>query len=124
MLTETNYGLGRRSDRVGQLGPDLEGAGLMALGLEHAGAAFEHAVEFVDEHGRGLVALVGRNGGVQIRAVDLDMTFGGKTVGDGLFGVALQLHADSHNAILMTKQSLGFFLDEQFEGFGQFEVNT
>ncbi len=100
------------------------GVDLVAAGFSQVVTFAEHAVEFVDEEGDGLVALVGLNGGVHVGAVDFDVAFGFEPVGDGFVAVAFQLHADSHDAILVTKQSLGFLSHERFKGRSEVEMNA
>ena len=88
---------------------------LVAASFSEVVPLTEHAVEFVDEKRDGFVALVGLNGGVHVGAMDLDVAFGREPVGDGGIAVAFQLHADTDDTILVTKQSLGFLAHERFK---------
>ena len=87
-------------------------------------AALEHAVELVDQHGDGLVALVGLHGGIHVGAVDLDMALGGELHTVRGITITLELNAEPHDALLVTKQSLGFLPDERLERRGQIKVNA
>lgn len=100
------------------------GVDLVAASFPEVVAFAEHAVEFVDEKRDGFVALVGLNGGVHVGAVDLDVAFGREPVGDGGVAVAFQLHADTDDPILVTKQSLGFLAHERFKGRSELEMNA
>ena len=62
--------------------------------------------------------------GVHIGAVNLDVALGFETRADGLRRVALQLDAESHDAILVAKQTLGFLTHEGFERRSQLEMNA
>jgi hypothetical protein len=112
------------SDRFRHGGFEIGDANALAFGLHHVGATFEHAVEFIDHHGDGFMAFVGRDGGVHVGTVNLDVAFGGETLGDGLFRVAFKFNAHAYNSLLMTEQSFRFFLNEGFERRGQFEVDA
>lgn len=100
------------------------GVELVTAGLLEVVALAEHAVEFVDEQRDGLVALVGLNGGVHVGAVDFDVAFGLEPMGDRLIAVAFQFHADPHDAVVVTKQSLGFLAHERFKGRCELEMNA
>jgi len=100
------------------------GVDLMTASFAQVMAFAEHAVEFVDEERDGFVALVGLNSGVHVGAVDFDVAFGLEPVGDGFVAVAFQLHADPHDAVLVTKQSLGFLSHERFKGRSELEMNA
>lgn len=100
------------------------GVDLMTASFTQVMAFAEHAVEFVDEKRDGFVALIGLNDGVHVGAVDFDVAFGFEPVGDGFGAVAFQLHADADDAILVTKQSLGFLSHERFKGRSEIEMNA
>jgi hypothetical protein len=107
-----------------EFGVEFGDVRVVAFGFFEIRAAVEHAVEFVDEQGHGLVAFVGGDGGVEIRAVDTDVAFGRKPIGDGLLGVAFKLDADADDALFVSEQAFCFILNEGFEGRGEFEVNA
>ena len=96
----------------------------MAAGFGELGTAGEHAVEFVHEEGNGFVALVGGDGGVHVRTVDGDVTFGGETVGDVLFGVAFEFHPHAHDAFFMSEEAVRLFLHETLKRGSEFEVDA
>lgn len=100
------------------------GGGAVSTRLIQLGAAMEHAIEFVDEERHGLVALVGRHHGVERGPGDGDMTFRGKTFCNRLFRIALEFYAYARYPLLMSEQSLGFFLDKGFQGRGEVEVDA
>lgn len=113
------------SDRVGQFDfVERSGLRLVALYFEQAGATAKHTVEFVDEEGDGLVAFIGFDGGVHIGTVDGDVAFGFEACADGFFRVALELNADAHDALLVAKQSPGFFLNEGLERWSQLKMDA
>ncbi len=87
-------------------------------------AALEHAIKFVDQHGDGLVALVRLHGGIHIGAVDLDVALGGELHTVRWITITLELNAESDDALLVTKQSLGFLPDERLKRRSQIEVNA
>lgn len=76
------------------------------------GALAQHAVEFVDEEGDGLVALVSGDGGVHVGAVDGQVAFGGEAMGDVLFGVAFQFDAQTDDAFLVAEEPVNLFVHE------------
>lgn len=84
----------------------------MAAGFLKLGSASEHTIQFIYQHGDGLVAFVGANGGVHIRPVDRDMAFGGETVGDILLRITLKLNSQSNDALFVTEESDGFLLNK------------
>lgn len=86
--------------------------------------AAKHSVEFIDEEGHRFVTFVGFDDGVHIGALNHDMTFGFEAGGDGFLWIAFQLDAESHDALLVTKQALGFFANERFQRWSQFEMNA
>lgn len=96
----------------------------MAAGLEELGAFGEHAVELVHQEGDGFVALVGGDGGVHVGAVDGDVAFGGKAVGDVLLVVAFEFDAQADDAFLMAEEAIGFVVHELLQGGGEFEVDA
>ncbi len=100
------------------------GVDLVAAGFLEVVPLAEHAIEFVDQERDGFVALVGLNGGVHVGAVDFDVAFGLEPVGDGFGAVAFQLHANPHDAVVVTKQSLGFLAHERFQGRCKLEMNA
>lgn len=100
------------------------GVDLVAADLVEVMPLAEHAVEFVDEERDGLVAFVGLDHGVHVGPLDFDVTLGLEPVGDRLVAVALQFHADAHDAVLVTKQSFRFLSNKRFKGRGEFEVNS
>jgi hypothetical protein len=107
-LDPKNSGL----NRFGQLDVEFDGARLFAFNFVEVGAAFQHSIEFVDQQTDGFVAFVGGDRGIHIRTVDTDVSFGDEPIPHILFGVARELHANAHDALLVSKQSLGFFLNE------------
>ena len=110
-----------RFEERGVLDGDVD---IVAARLLEVVALAEHAVEFVDEQGDGLVALVGLDDGVHVRPVDFDVALGLEPMRDGFVAVALQLHANPHDAVLVTKQSLGFLSNERLKGGCEFEMNA
>jgi hypothetical protein len=100
------------------------GVEVMAFGALQLMAAVQHAVEFVDEHRDGLVTFVGFDAGVHVGAVDGDVPFGLEARANVFFGVAFQLNADAHDALLVAKQSFGFLSHKRFERGGQLEMNA
>jgi uncharacterized protein len=103
---------------------ELAAAGLVAAGLRELGAADEHAVELIDQEGDGLVALVGGDGGVHVGPVDGDVAFGGEAVGDILLRVALELHPEADDALLVPEEAFRLVLDELLQGRGELEVDA
>jgi hypothetical protein len=87
-------------------------------------ASLEHTVEFVDQHGNGFVTFVRLHDGVHVGPVDLNVAFGLELHAHGGIAVTLQLNADTHDALLVAKQSLGFLVDERLERRRQFEVDA
>ena len=108
----------------GQRVGEVDGMRVVAFDSLQLMTAREHAIEFVDEHGDGFVALVGFDGGVHVRAVDDHVALGLEPSGGRLIAVALQFHADAHDALLVSKQSLGFLADKRLEGRSQFEMDA
>ena len=98
--------------------------GVMAFDALELVAALQHAVEFVDQHGNGFVAFLRLDDRVHVGPLNFDMAFGLELGADRLVAVAFQFHAKSHDALLMTKQSLGFFADESLERRGQLKVDA
>jgi hypothetical protein len=84
----------------------------------------EHAIEFVDEQRNRLVTFVRLDDGVHIGTVDGNMTLGLESGGDGFLTVELQFYADPHDAVLVTKQSIGFLLHKHLKGWGEVEVDA
>jgi hypothetical protein len=124
-------GWGPRRPRLPLLGPDglgkrnaqLDCVRVMPLVLPDPGAPLQHTVKLVDQERHRLVALVGHDLGVQARAENRDVSLGLETGGDTLLGIALQLHPESEDVLLVPEQSFHFFAYERLEGGGQFEMN-
>ena len=96
----------------------------MAAGLLERGTPAEHAVELIHEERDGFVALILRDGGVHVGAVDGDVSLGGEAVGDILFRIALELDAEADDALFMTEEADRFFLHELLEGRCEVEVDA
>ena len=64
------------------------------------------------------------DGGIHIGPVDLDVALRLELGADRYRPIAFQFHADAHDALLVSKQSLGFFPDERLERRGQFKVDA
>lgn len=110
--------------RLGNFGVEVDRVGVIAFNAVKLVASLQHAIEFVDQHRYCLVAFVRLNGRVHVRAMDLDVALR-LELGPGRgVAIALQFHAHSHDALLMTKQSLGFLADERLQGRCQIEVNA
>ena len=109
---------------LGNLRVDLDGVRMVAFDAVELMAALQHAVEFVDEHGDGLVALVGPHGSVQVGTVDLDVALGGELGAVRRIAIALQFDADAVDALVMAKQAFGLVPDERLERRSQIEVNA
>lgn len=103
---------------------ELHRAQLVALGFVQIMPFSQHAVEFVDEQGDGFVAFIRLDGGIHVRALNDDAALGLEPGGDTFLGIALQLHTNAHDALVVAKQSVGFFTDKGFQGRGQIEVNA
>ena len=86
--------------------------------------AVQHSIEFVDEHGDGLVAFVGLDGGIHVGALYLDVAFRLELNAGRGGAIAFQFHADAHDALLVSKQSLGFLTDERLERRCQVEMDA
>lgn len=84
----------------------------------------EHSIKFIDEERNGLVAFVALDRGVHVRAVDLDMALGLEARANFFLGVALKFHADAHDALLVTKQSLSFLPHKRLERRCEVEVDA
>lgn len=87
-------------------------------------APLQHAIEFVDQHGNCLVTLVRLHGGIHIRALDLNVAFGGELDADRGVAIALQFDAHPDDALLVTKQSVGFLADERLQRRRQFKMDA
>ena len=87
-------------------------------------ASLQHAIELVDQHRNRLVTIVGLDGGVHVRPLNLDMTLGLELDSDGRIAVAFQFNTHPDDALLMAKQSFGFLADIRLEGRCQLEVNA
>jgi short-subunit dehydrogenase len=61
---------------------------------------------------------------VHIGPVDFDVTLGLEPVCDRLAGVAFEFYADAHDALLVTKQSVGFLLHKRLKRRGEVEVDA
>ncbi len=96
----------------------------MAAGLFQLVALGEHAVELVHEEVHGLVALVAGDGGVEVGAVDGNVSLGGEAMGDGLFGVALQFHPHADDAFLVAEETVRLVVDELLQRGCEIEVNA
>ena len=96
----------------------------MATGFLHLGPAAEHTVEFVNEKGDRLVALILGYRRIHVGAIDGYMALGGEAVGDVLFGIAFKFHPKANDALFMAEQPGGFFLHKLLQRRSEFEVNT
>jgi len=90
-------------ERFGNFRIKLDGVRMVAFYAMELVASLEHAVEFVDEHGDGLVTFVRLDGRIHIGAGDLDVALGGELHADRGITVALQFHAKPHDALLVAK---------------------
>lgn len=115
---------GENLHNLRQRAADFHGAAKMAADFKITGAAAEHAVELVHEKIDGFAAVIGENRRKHIGAVYFDAALGGEMFVNGLIGVAFEFHANAHNAFLMAKETVGFFLDIYFQGWSQLEMNT
>lgn len=111
-------------ERFGNLRCELNGSRVISFYAMKLMAALEHAVELVDQHRNGFVTLVGLDGGVQIGPMDLDVALGLELDAARERAIALQFHADAHDALLVAKQSIGFLADERLQRRGQVEVDA
>ena len=114
----------RLRDRLRDRRVEIDGVRVVAFDAVKLVAALQHPVEFVDQHGDRLVALVRPDGRIHIGPVDLDVTLGRELHADGGVAVAFQFDAEPHNAFLVTKQSLGFLMDKRLQRRGQLEVDA
>ena len=87
-------------------------------------ASLQHAIKLVDQHRNRLVTIVGLDGGVHVRPLNLDMTLGLELDSDGRIAVAFQFNTHPDDALLMAKQSFGLLADERLERRRQLEVNA
>jgi len=97
---------------------------LVALYAVELVTALEHAVELVHEKGDRLVALVGLDGGIHIGALDLDVALCLELDAGRRGAIAFQLHAEAHDAFLVSEQSLGLLAHERLERRGELEVDA
>lgn len=97
---------------------------MVALHAVKLVAALEHAVEFIDEKGDGLVAFFGLDGGIHIGAMDLDVALRLELDAGRRGAIAFQLHAETHDALLVSEQSLGLLAHERLQGRGELEVDA
>ncbi len=87
-------------------------------------APLQHAIELVDQHRNGLVALVRLHGCIHVGTVDLDVPLGFELHADRRGPVAFQFHAETHDALPVTEQSVGFLPDERLERWGEVQVDA
>jgi hypothetical protein len=93
----------------------VDGVRVVAFDAMKLVAALEHSIELVDEQRDGLVALIRLHDGIHVGALDLNMALGLELHADRWIPVAFQFHADAHDALLVTEQSLGFLTDERLQ---------
>jgi|SRR5687768_4969676 len=86
--------------------------------------SLQHAIEFVDQHGNRLMTLIGLDGCIHVRALNLDVTLSLELDTNRGIAVALQFNPHANDAFLMAKQSLGLLANERLEGRCQLEVNA
>lgn len=94
----------------------------LVLGL--ACTAADELVEFVNKQVDRLVAVVGDDRGIHVGAMDFDMALRREALIGDLLRIALEFHADAHDALLMSEQALHLLLDERLDGRGQLQVNA
>jgi hypothetical protein len=87
-------------------------------------ATLQHAIELVDQHGNRLVALTPLDGGIHVRAVNLDVAFGRELDAGRGAAITLQFHAHPYDAFLVAKQSRGLLMNERLKRGRQFKVNA
>ena len=114
----------RLRERFGDFRVELHGARMIAFNAIELVASLQHAVELVDQHGNRLVTFVRLHGRIHIGPLNLDVALSRELHADRGIAIARQLNAHSNNALLVTKQSLGFLADERLQRRGQFEVNA
>jgi hypothetical protein len=115
---------GALRNRLRDLGVEIHRVRMVTFDAVQLVASLQHPVELVDQHGDGLVAFVRLDGRIHIGPLDLDMSFGLELYSSRRTAIAFQLDAYAHDALLVTKQSVGFLADERLEGRCQFEVNA
>lgn len=120
----TNQEKSKRLNALGDRRVDFDGVRVVAFDPLELVAALQHPVEFVDHHGNSLMALVGFDHRVEIRSVNHDMTLRFEMRADAFGPIAFQFYANSHDAFLVSKQSLGFFVNEGLERGGQLKMDA
>lgn len=108
----------------GNIRVELHGARMVAFHPVHLVPSLQHAVEFVDQQGNRFVTFVRLHGRIHVGALNLDVPLGRELHADRTVAIALQFHADAHDALLVTKQSFGFLADERLQRRGQFEMDA
>ena len=106
------------------LGFDFYRARMIAFHAVKLMAALEHSVEFIDQQGDRFVALIRLDRGIEVRALNLDVTFRRELDSGRVSAIAFQLHAEAHDALLVSEQSFGFLAHERLERRCEFEVNA
>lgn len=87
-------------------------------------ASLQHAVQFVDEHRNGLMAIIRLDGRIHVRSLNLDVALGLELDSDRGIAITFQLNTHPDDALLVAKQSIGFLSNERLEGRCQVEVNA
>lgn len=70
------------------------------------------------------MALIRRDGGIHIRAVNFDVALGGEAMSDVLLRIALELHPQADDALLVSEKAVRLFLDKLFKRRGEVEMDT
>lgn len=86
---------------------------VIAFGAQQGMAFLQHAIQFVDQHGNGLVAVIRLNGCIHVRSLNLDMTLGLELDSDRGVAITFQFNTHPDDALFMAKQSLGFLSDKR-----------
>ena len=84
----------------------------------------KHSIEFIEQERNSFVTFVALNHRVHVGTIDFDVSLGLESGGDFFLGVALQLHTDAHDALLVTKQSFGFLPHKRLERRREVEVDA
>lgn len=98
--------------------------GLLAFEDAEAGAAAQHAVEFIFEEIDALVEIIGSNIGDEVLAADFDETLGHIFLGAIGEVVGAQFNTDAYDMGFVFKELTDFFDHGGLEGCGQVEVVT
>lgn len=117
-------GRGDESDRFRELGIELDRVRVISFDALHLMTAAQHAIEFVDQERDRFVAFVRLDHSIHVGALNDHVAFGFEASGDRFLRIALQLDAETHDALLVTKQALRFLADKRFERRCQIEMNA